>query len=222
MYFELEIEYEKNIKGIYYKLTANKSFRPSSVQELEEAIKIAQSLIIENHAIITVNVVDSGTTTNNYFYREPTMYCRFYNDFNRTFGHVYKLKNGTLQTVDKLTSGEIKKTIAHSLKNVFEYCLFNGNSTPGKLSYIILEAAFKDLDKINPEIWKHDKGLLYTDLRFIYNSYIDYIANNEMNNSVISELQHLNYLLNYDNTNKSIHVKLIKDILKTIPEVMTA
>lgn len=218
MYFELDINYEKNIKGVYYTLTANKTFHPSSVQELEEAIKIAQSLIIENHAVITLNIVDSGTTANNYFYREPKMYCRWYNDFNRTFGHVTILADGTARNTKNHTGTQIKKIIAHDIKNAFEKCLFNDIAKTNKISYIVLEAAFKDLDKSYPEIWKHDKGLLQADLRFIYNAYINYLINNETS----AEFQHLNYLLDYDTTNSSIHVKIIKDVLKTIPEVMTA
>lgn len=210
MYFEFEIEYKKNIKGVYYTLTANKSYYVYSTRDLDEAIKTACNLIIENDAVITVKE----------FNRNSEFYCRFYNAYNK-YGYVYKINDNNTAYTEDNTLTEIRKTIKTAITHVFEKCLcVNANLNIAEfISYTILTAAIKDINKIDSLLWKNDKGLMKADTDFIYNAYINYILNDE---TKTEEIKHLKRLLNYDVKHTSPHAEIIKKQLANLPEVMTA
>lgn len=213
MIFELNIEYEKRINDIYSKVTARQTYNATSTAELDRALKTALKLITENHAVIEVN------TVTNVFDR--SFVCRFYDSFDKKYGYCYNMSDYRTNNISDLKLSDIKKTIKNAVTNVFEKCLFyNAEIDPvNAISYIILDAALKDINKIDKTIWKGCNGSIEADRDFIYNAYINYLMTGNTNTE---EIRFLKRLLNYDNTNSSPHANIIKKQLEKLPEVMTA
>ena len=193
----IDVEYKKSINGIYSEITGVKSYSTPFIENIEEAEKMIDKIIVENGAIITLYTMPTDTMISDNVNREKSFYCRFYAEYCDTYGYLKKTADKQTELTEKLSFNNIKKLIHEELHTIFYKILLTDAESYEPAhpelyrtipNFETVLKAIRDTYKFNNYV--PDKKLYLADARFIYNGIVSKICN-DYNTTEIDGLKHL-------------------------------